>query len=303
MFKLMLAVILCFGAISAVCDYLPEENLHMVFCDVGQGDAILVWEADRQLLIDAGPDDKILECLAEYVPWWDDSLEFVVWTHPDIDHVGGLEPVFRQYEVDYLITNGDTKQTSVFERFQSLIQRKEYSPKQLIIGGKGLNLEVSENISIKILSPQVDTDQWPPQNVPLSETQLLDVLNVIEQKDEQINSRSIAILLTVGPTKALMMGDVDTVRETALISEGLIPDVNILKVAHHGSKYSTSTPFLAIARPEISVLSLEENNPYGHPSDRVVSDLRAIGSKILRTDQLGNIHLLLDDEEIKLIND
>ncbi|MFH2021761.1 MAG: MBL fold metallo-hydrolase [Patescibacteria group bacterium] len=301
--KTIATLSICLGVILGFVGHFPDGKSHIVFCDVGQGDAILIWEGNHQLLIDAGPDDKALECLEKYIPWWDNQLEVVVATHPDTDHVGGLEPVFRQFAVNYLIMNGDTKQTSVFRRFQTLIQTKEYSPKQLIIGGKGLQFELSLNISIKILSPLVDLSRSPPQNTPFSETQLLDVLPNIEQKDEQQNNRSIVILLTVGQTKSLMMGDIEASGETALMVEGLIPNVNILKVAHHGSKSSTSPSFLSLARPEISVLSLGENNPYGHPSNRVVSDLGVFGSQILRTDQMGDIHLVIDGQQIRLVND
>jgi competence protein ComEC len=301
--RVSVVVIILLGVILGLCRFLPDENMHLVFCDVGQGDAILAWENSTQLLIDAGPDEKVLECLEKYVPWWDRRLEFVLATHPDVDHIGGLEPVFRQYNVGDLITNGDTRKTSVFRRFQTLVQTNKHRPDSLIIGKTGDKMSISPNLSIKILSPLVGSDSGMPPNEHNTETGLLDLRTNIEQKDEQYNHRSIALLLTLASTKTLMMGDLDELGELALMQEGLIENVNILKVAHHGSKSSTQPQFLSYSKPEISVLSLEENNPYGHPSDRVLSDLGVFGSKIFRTDQLGNIHFVISDDKIWLASD
>lgn len=287
--KKVIVVWLLVATFLAWKGYYQAQAPRLVICDVGQGDAILVTDWSKQLLVDAGPDLAVLECLERYLPWWDQRLEAVVATHPDNDHVGGLSAVFQSFRVLTFIHNGDSKQTTDFLSLERLLQRKDTRPKRSLLTQAGDKFQLTPIINFSTLSPRVGVKSKEPENGRKSETKLSDVEGNFAAKTDQYNDRSIALFLTINHLKVLLMADVEEPGEIALLESGLIQEVNVLKVAHHGSKSSTSPRFLAQAKPEISALSLGENNQFGHPSPQVLANLAQIGSKTLRTDQHGDI--------------
>lgn len=275
-FGLGLSLLLIFGVFFA----LPDNNLHLIFCNVGQGDAILVSRGSQQILIDGGPNNKVLNCLSHNLPFWDRTIELMVLTHSESDHLTGLISVLDRYSVGQLIGNSLVKESPVFAAFrQKIIENKipVYSPKmgdQIKIAGLVLKILWPENKLGNGLVWQNKAD--------------LKVLGV-EAFSGNLNQTSIVSQLSFGQFDALLTGDIGLREEDQL----QIQPVEVVKIAHHGSKYSTGQEFLEKIRPQLAVVSVGRNN-YGHPSLEVLDRLTSRGIKFFRTDLNGEVEVVSD---------
>jgi competence protein ComEC len=235
---LLLFLFLTTSAIWLAIFRFPEQKIKLVFCDVGEGDAALIIQGSIQILIDTGPNDKVLSCLSRYLPFWDKHLELVLITHYQKDHTGGLPLVKKYYAIGKLLDNTNLATNS-----------------QLAIG----------NWRLRVLNPDAR------------------VLGAATYQADD-NANSLVFQFQSGRFKALFAGDIDTVVEKKIAWE----DIDLLKVAHHGSKYATSGEFLVQTRPETAIISVGKNS-YGHPTPEVLGRLGRLGIKIRRTDQEGDI--------------
>lgn len=263
-FWLILILILVLAAIF----HLPDNQLHLVFCDVGQGDAILISQGSNQILIDGGPGQSVLGCLSNHLPFWDREIEMVVATHPEADHITGLIDVIERYNVKQFVVNSLGKESAVFREFRTAVLNEGsdiYFPKE------------GDRIKIGSLELLVF---WPQ-----SQEKVLGATTV----KRGANETSIVLKLSFGSFDALLTGDISTKVESQLELE----DVEVLKVAHHGSKYSTSEEFLEQAQPELAVISVGKN-PFGHPTSEVIERIRELEIRLLRTDQEGEIEVVSD---------
>jgi competence protein ComEC len=250
---------------------------------VGQGDAILITAGFTQVLVDGGPDEKVLACLGDHLPFWDHSLELVIATHGDKDHIGGLLAVLDRYQVQRLLMSDRQKESALFTDFQELVSRKKDQGMQVITSRVNLVLPLASDSKLIILSP-------------LAETQLSAVSRAQALKEEDPNDGSIVLLWQFNRVKTLLTGDLEAPGESALITRGVLLDIDILKVGHHGSKTSSTPAFLAITRPEMSLISCGKNNHYGHPHKQTLSHLEQMGARILRTDLEGTLEILTNGE-------
>ena len=258
LFWLILILILLWGAVFS----LPDKQLHLVFCDVGQGDAILISYLQTQVLIDGGPDNKILGCLSKNIPFWDRKIEIVVLTHPEEDHFGGLIDVFKRYNVRYFVSNGLIKSSASFKELEQSRRSKKVLPLTVKTGDK-----------IKIGSLQF-LFLWPEKDY---------------LKTDDFNDSSVVLKLVYGDFEALFAGDISEKVEKLLdLPTG---GVEILKVAHHGSKFSTSEEFLRKIKPKLAIISVGKNR-FGHPTPEVLERLNQAGIRVLRTDQQGEIEIV-----------
>lgn len=276
----------------------PDSVLHVIFCDVGQGDAILLSYRSTQVLIDGGRDEKVLTCLEKFMPFWDKKIDIIVATHPDADHIDGLIPVFEQYSSNFIMTNGATKETDGFEDFKKLVSRKRAENTSHLLLQRGDTLTIGSDIKLFVLSPRADNPKVTAQRSDLAETLLWDKQPILNENEINSNDGSIVILLEYKMVSMLLTGDLENEGELSLVRQGLLPEVDILKVGHHGSKTSTSPSFLAKVRPEISIISSGKNNSYNHPAPEIVSSLSVAGSHIYRTDEQGTLHFGSDGEKI-----
>ena len=244
----------------------PDNNLHLIACDVGQGDGILLIYKDKQLLVDAGPNDSIVACLGRHMPFWDKTLEAVVITHPQTDHMTGLVAVLDSYRVKQLFMADLVNDIADF-----------WALKQAVIDSK---VPVSELLAGDRLSfaPVEMTVLWPRQKGG-------------GQTVKDPNVFSNVMLGSFGQSRFLLTGDIDMAIEKQLLSEGLSA-VEVLKVAHHGSKYSTSEDFLKAVRPKVALISAGAKNRFGHPTLEVLERLGAVGARVFRTDELGDVELI-----------
>jgi competence protein ComEC len=257
---------------GAISEYqkLPNGKLQMVFCNVGQGDAAYIKTPEGQdILIDGGPNNKVLDCLSSHMNFWDRKIELVVLTHPQSDHVAGLISVLQNYQVDTFLTGPEGNKTEEWRQIEKIIS----SQKQIKIANPSRGDTIKVGSLVKFISV------WPSSEF------LADfgpaVLGASTTRD--VNDFSLVFELNYKDKKALFAGDIPN----SLLSD--LDDVDLLKVPHHGSKTGLSKSFFAQTRPEIAVISVGKNNRFGHPTKEVLEILDQIGAKVLRTDQDGEV--------------
>jgi competence protein ComEC len=226
----------------------PDNRLHVVFCDVGQGDGAVVILGSFQLVVDVGAyEDKMTKCLSEHIPFWDRKIEVVTLSHSDKDHVGALPGLKKRFEIEKLITTA--------KKNDAIRYGKLYFE---ILKGSDLSIE------------SVSGSGTPS------------------------NEASIVVRMEYGSFSVLFTGDIGSESELALVDSGLLERIDVLKVAHHGSKYSSAKEFLEALRPKMAVISSGAKNTYGHPNGDVLIRLEMVETKILRTDKMGTVEIVSD---------
>jgi len=284
LFWFFLILVLLWGTVFS----LPDKRLHLVFCDVGQGDAILISYGQIQVLIDGGPDNKVSNCLSKHLPFWDRQIEMVVLTHADEDHFVGLIDVFKRYNVRHFVANSLINNKASFWQFYQLVLEEKasfYSPRT------GEKIKIG-TLELSVLWPQEklgDSRLWQKENLLyLSEKRpLSDSLLTKATFPDELNDTSIVFQLSFGHSQVLLTGDITEKVESQLNLE----ETEILKVAHHGSKFSTSEEFLSKLKPNLAIISVGENR-FGHPARETLERLDRAGIKVLRTDQQGDIEIV-----------
>jgi len=287
----ILLALLVWGAVFS----LPDPNLHLTFCDVGQGDAILLSHRSTQVLVDGGPDNKVLHCLAEKMPFWDRTVEMVILTHPQADHFTGLIDVSERYKVKQFVVNSIVNDSAGFWQFHQAVLEEEakiYSPQagdRIRLGAiQFLVLWPKEKLGSELVwqSPHL---RGEPGSIP--EHLGGETLGAATYSGD-LNETSIVLKLSFGTFDALLTGDIGTQTENQID----LSDVEVLKVAHHGSKYSTSEEFLQQIQPEMAIISVGKNR-FGHPTEEVIERISELEIKLLRTDQVGEIEVVSDGKE------
>ncbi|MEA2056486.1 MAG: hypothetical protein U9O78_02085 [Patescibacteria group bacterium] len=278
----------------------PDDQLHIVTCDVGQGDAILITKGFWQMLIDGGPNDSVLSCLNKKMPFWDRSIEVVVVTHADKDHIGGLPQVFANYRVANTYIS-DFKETEIYQKLFEALKDEQHKGMRLKTAFLGQKISLSQHLQIKILYPTPNFSYVKNMQLVLgTETYLSDRLAENIEKNEDSNDRSIGIYMQYKHLEVLLLGDLSKKGEIALKQKGMINKIEILKVGHHGAKTSSDWSFLRTAQPEISLISCGLNNKHGHPSWETMRKLRQLPSAIFDTSEDGTIELISDGEVVKV---
>jgi competence protein ComEC len=266
----------------------PDGKLHIVFCDVGQGDAAYIRFADgRDMLIDGGPDNgRVLTCLGRHMPFWDRHINMVLMSHPQADHIGGLPAVFERFSVDYFIRSDITNPTEGYQKLMDDITKK-HVPVKFVIQG--------DHITI---GPTTLSILWPSQE-QIALMKPKDVLGV--STDSQTNDGCAVLALRYGTFDAVFTGDADSHIEAKYDQLQVFRDpVEVLKVPHHGSKTGMTLAFVDWLKPSLAVISVGKNS-YGHPSKEAVDMLQNVHSKVLRTDQKGDIEVISDGTNWKVL--
>jgi len=237
----------------------PTGELKVHFIDVGQGDAILIDLQDTEILIDGGDRSPgVTRYLNQYI---DGALEVMVATHPHADHIGGLIAVLNAFTVDQVWYNGDTSESKTYSDFMS-----------------GVNAEGAEVHTARlhdvIKAGDLELYVHHPANLKGS-----------------TNNNSIVLHLAYGDIDFLFTGDAEQEAEGHMmaLSSVRLPEVEILKVGHHGSRTASSADFLGITSPEIAIYMAKVDNRYGHPHAETITALNQIGAKIYGTDVNGTI--------------
>jgi competence protein ComEC len=279
-----LAIVIIWTTLSLV---FRSQNLRVVVCDVGQGDGILLIYKSYQVLIDAGPDEAILKCLWQKIPWWDRHLELVVATHQHADHIGGFSQVFDTFSVGQIWSHRSSEKSELSGEFRLKAQALETNGTLNISPQVGQKFSLDKQVVITVISP--------PESFITEHTQKTS--NDLEKRaDFNENNLSIALFVQFHHFSLILTGDMESTAEQAVLGARLIKDTTVLKVAHHGSKTSTSDLFLEKSAPEMALISVGRNNKYNHPDTSVLDRLDKFGSEVLRTDQLGNFEVITDGQ-------
>jgi competence protein ComEC len=252
---------------------LPDGRLHLYFLDIGQGDGILIQTpSGRQLLIDGGASrERLLTQLGEVMPWWDRSLDIVLATHPDRDHMGAQVIVPERFEIDYALESPAIQDDPDAEEWRMAFVNDGTAFTLSHVGGW---VDLGDGVALWVL--------WPPP-VPLG-------------GDNASNENSLVTKLVYGDFSVLLTGDAGIPSESSWLATNAPLESDVLKVGHHGSAHSTSSGLVEAVNPEWAVIQVGATNSYGHPTQTVL-DLLA-GSKILRNDEDGRIHFSTDGTEV-----
>lgn len=248
------------------------DNLCGYFLDVGQGDAALIAKQDNQILIDGGPDKAVLTGLGEAMPPFDKEIEAIIVTHPHADHISGLNYVLDRYAIKNIYLTGQEYETPEYESLLDKI-RTYGIPTHRVVSGESL---VLDGIEIKFL--------WP----------LSDGVNT-----EDPNSASVVTVVRYGNTGWLYLGDLPGTEQEVMLEKVSVRKVDVLKVAHHGSKNGLSAKLLEVAAPGFAIISVGAANKFGHPASSILDKL--VGINTLRTDQFGTIKIMSDGKKTLLL--
>lgn len=275
---LFLAAVLVWLAVLA---YQPSGFLEVRFFDVGQGDAIFITAPNgNQALVDGGPDKSVLAKLGRAMPFWDHSIDLLVLTHPHLDHLAGLVEVLKRYKVGAILMPNESIGTAAFNQFLKLIKERNIPVKY---AKAGMIIHFGDSAAFYILSPQSG-----------AELQFDEHSEGFGEKGMSLNESSIVGKLVYAKAKFLLAGDAGVETEQKLLASGYNLAAAVLKIGHHGSRYSTSEEFLKAVSPIYAVISAGANNRYGHPAPETLERLAEFGVKILRTDLNGDIIVKTD---------
>ena len=256
------------------------KYLKVAFLDIGQGDSIYVEAPNgKQLLVDAGPPDgKVLQKLPEVMPFADRSIDVVLGTHVDSDHIGGFPLVLENYKIGRVVENGAIGTTKVYKNFETEISKNKI-PKTIARRGMKIVLDKEKNIYFEILFPDRD------------------ISGMIS------NDGSIVGKLVYGKDSFMLTGDA-TIYTENLISwnedENTLHST-VLKLGHHGSRTSSSLMWLKEVNPSTAIISAGLNNRYGHPHKEVLGRLKQLNIPYLATYKKGTIMFETDGDNLILV--
>ena len=252
-------------------------SLVVYFLDIGQGDATLICTPDgNDILIDGGPSDSLIKKLGQYLPFYDRTIEMIVLTHPDSDHVTGLVEAVRRYKVEKILLTQVLSDTASYNKFLAEVAKHD--------------------IAVEVISE--------PQKVDLGGGVIFDILYPIESFENKVvestNNTSITGQLIYVSTTIMLTGDLEI--EEDLVARGLNLKSDIYHVGHHGSNNANDLSFVAAVDPEYAIISVGKNNRYGHPNYRTLKNLSKVEAEIIRTDELGDIIMASDGYSWQIVN-
>lgn len=259
--------------------HLASKELTVAVMNVGQGDAIFIQAPNgNQVIVDGGPSAKILQELGGLMPWNDKSIDMIVITNPDKDHIAGFVDVLKRYDVQYLLESGTENNSLVNNEVKRLAEANKL---EKILARRGMEIFLDEKAGVKL------TILFPDRDV----------------SKEKTNDGSIVMRLTYGETEVMLTGDAPSAVEKHLLAlktsfSSSTPELglqsDILKVGHHGSKTSSNYEFVKAVAPKFALISLGKDNKYGHPSDEALGTLAAFPLEVFRTDHMGTIVMKSD---------
>lgn len=248
------------------------NKLEVAVLDIGQGDAIFIKApGGNEVLVDGGPGRIVLSALAKEMPFYDRSIDLLVITNPDKDHIAGFVDVMKNMKVGAMLLPGTLTDTEIYKTVLSTA--KQYGVR-IILGRRGEKIRLGGGAYIEVLFPDRDVSGLAT------------------------NTGSLIAKLVFGKTAMLLTGDSPAEVEDYLVKlDGKNLQSDILKVAHHGSKYSVSQMFYGVVNPQLAAISVGAGNTYGHPNKETLDALEQFKIKILRTDQVGTIRFVSDGEK------
>nr|MBI5455993.1 MBL fold metallo-hydrolase [Candidatus Levybacteria bacterium] len=265
-----------------------DGKLHFIVCDVGQGDGILIRTSNgSDILIDGGPDDSILNCLQNHMPFWDRDIEVMMLTHPHADHLTGLISVLKRYKVMHYVTENLKYNSLAYRKLQDVLAKNNLTAKFNFSGDR---IDFADKTSLLTI--------WP-KGISLENQELQDSQNLTKDNPSlDVNGFSLIELLSYGNFKVLLTGDAGVLVEDKIANS--IGKIDVLKVPHHGSKTGMSDLFLSEINPKLAIISVGAKNRYGHPAKIALDLLAKYNIKMLRTDKNGEVEVVSDGKSFKV---
>lgn len=254
--------------------YFKSGNFRLIFFDVGQGDSsLIVTPGGQTILIDGGPDKKVLRGLGSVLPFWRRTIDLLVITHAHDDHITGLIEVSRRYQIKSILYNNLDFDTPVLNSLLKIIQNNKI---KMIKAQTGMSFNFDNNCVFSVLASNQEI-----------------------QKNE--NDYSIVTKFNCLSKNVLSSGDAGVAVENNLLNQGLNLKADIFKISHHGSVSANSLQFLEAIKPQVVVISVGENNKFGHPTALVLNRLNSLSVDIYRTDINSQLEFLANYKSIRLI--
>ena len=270
--RLLLRLSIALGCFAIpACAKAQPSQLSVTFFDVGQGDAaLLVSPTGKRVLIDGGPPESAHRLLAELRRQAIDRLDLIILTHPHLDHLGGLAQVVDAMPVGTFLDSGFSHPSPAYTHLLETLARRHVTVRQ---ASAGRAIDLGGGATLTLLGP--------PQPF-LSGTR------------SDANANSVVARLAFRKATALFVGDIEPETEHWLLAHSATLTADVLKVAHHGGHYSSTSEFLQAVKPRIAVISVGARNDYGHPTPQAIARLTAIGAAVYRTDRDGTVTLSTD---------
>ena len=257
---------------------LPDDRLHVTFVDVGQGDGIFITTpSGRQMVVDGGPDPlEMVRFLGANMPPRDRTIDIVVLTHPHSDHVSGLIEVLQRYDVAMVFERGIDYDSAPYAAWRHAV---DGGTPRLIQAEAGQTIAMGDGVVLRVLSP--------PDRL-------------LRGTASDVDNASVALRLEYGDVSFLLTGDMFEEREATLAQSGTAMDADVLKVAHHGSRNSSSGKFLDAVSPAVAVISAGQDNRFGHPHSESIEALGEYVSAelMLLTSERGTIEFATDGRRL-----
>ena len=262
---------------------LPDGKLHVVIADVGQGDSVLIaTPRGRSILVDGGPDPlAAARLLGDSLPFWDRSVDMVVLTHPHSDHVAGLPEVLRRYDVDRILERTISFESADYAEWREAVDAEGAA---IVQAAPGQILYTNDGVVVEVLAPSEKLPAGASSNP---------------------NIASVVLRLTYGQVSFLLTGDMFTEAEEGLLATGAPVQSDVLKVAHHGSRTSSSQRFIERVGPAVAVISVGEDNRHGHPHEEIFRALLdQVGDQnLFLTSERGSIEFVTDGTRLEVRTD
>ena len=254
-----------------------HRGLTFAMLDVGQGDALFIESpTGTHIMIDAGPPRKVMGALQKVISPFSKSIDAIVISNPDADHIGGLSDIMKNYKVGEILESGTLTDSKTYQSLR-VEMKKQNIPD--ILAKKGMRLDIGGGAYIDILFPDRDVSSWAT------------------------NDGSVVSRLSYGKTSIMLTGDAAIKTEKIILKE--FPDTalnsTILKVGHHGSRTSSSTSFVEAVSPKYALISDGKDNKYGHPHQETLNTLASFGVESYRTDLFGTIIMNSDGQNMNFL--
>jgi len=276
--RLIILLVLCASAcavwiIPASSHNAANFDLRVHFLDVGQGDSVLIQtQGGAEVLIDGGKDGSAVRELARIMDFGDRSIDLVVGTHPDTDHIGGLIDVLKSYQVGTMLMTENRGDSDAAATYFDLAKQEQA---QIVYARRGQEFALDASTTLRVLFPETNPE------------------------DMESNASSIILQLQYGSSTFMFTGDAPkSIEEYLVLAEGEHLKSDVLKVGHHGSRTSTSELFLEEVRPQYAIISAGEDNTYGHPHVEVTDMLFNKRVQIYETSKEGTISFFSDGQRV-----
>ncbi len=244
---------------------IPQHDLNLKIYDVGQGDAIFLRTAGGYtILVDGGPNNKVIEYLGEDIPFYSRKIDLLILTHPQSDHLTGLIEVIKRYDIGSLWVSDAENISKQFDQWKLQLKEQKIKPQIVVQGDKMVFPDGTEILVV-----------WPKSDTVSSD----------------LNDLSVVTLVTYGSFDALLTGDADKGNQPYSSS---VSAIEVFKVPHHGGKEALKEDFASILSPEVSIISVGSKNSYGHPRSEVLNILARIGSEVYTTARNGTVEIVSD---------